>query len=65
MVFLVEQNRDGQMHTMMISELGVDPARVVPILHYDGTPITGRFIAGAIGTKMEELKVVSLERAVS
>lgn len=65
MVFLVEQNRDGQMHTMMISELGIDPARVVPILHYDGTPITGRFIAGAIGTKMEELKVVSLERAVS
>jgi 2-oxoglutarate/2-oxoacid ferredoxin oxidoreductase subunit alpha len=65
MVFLVEQNRDGQLRTMMVSELGIDPARIVPILHYDGTPITGRFIAGAIGAKMEELKVVSLERAVS
>ncbi len=65
MVFLVEQNRDGQMRTMMISELEIDPARIVPVLHYDGTPITGQFIAGAIGAKIEELKVVSLERAVS
>ena len=65
MVFLVEQNRDGQMRTMMISELEMDPARIIPVLHYDGTPITGQFIAGAIGAKIEELKVVSLERAVS
>ena len=29
---------------LLISDLGVDPAQLVPILHYDGTPITARFI---------------------
>ena len=65
MVFVVEQNRDAQMRGMIVNELGIDPARLVPICHYDGTPITGRFIAGAIGDRMEEFKVVSLERAAS
>jgi 2-oxoglutarate ferredoxin oxidoreductase subunit alpha len=47
-VYVVEQNRDGQMHTLLVTELGLDPARLVRVLHYDGTPITARFIAGAI-----------------
>ena len=51
-VFVVEQNRDGQLRTLLINEFGIDPARLVAILHYDGTPITARFIAGAIAEKM-------------
>jgi len=47
-VFVIEQNRDAQMHTLLVNELGIDPARLVKVLHYDGTPITARFIAGAI-----------------
>ncbi len=47
-VFVVEQNRDGQLRSLIINECGIDPMRVVPILHYDGTPITARFIARAI-----------------
>ncbi|MCM2251059.1 MAG: 2-oxoacid:acceptor oxidoreductase subunit alpha [Ramlibacter sp.] len=47
-VFVVEQNRDGQMRSMLINELEIDPARLVRVLHYDGTPITARFIAHAI-----------------
>ena len=43
-VFVVEQNRDGQMRSLLVNELQVDPARLVPVLHYDGTPITARFI---------------------
>src|SRR5208337_2414797 len=37
-VFVVEQNRDKQMRTLLTTELEIDPARLVPILHYDGTP---------------------------
>ena len=48
-VFVVEQNRDAQMRSLLVNELEVDPARLTPVLHYDGTPITARFIVDAIG----------------
>ena len=51
-VFVVEQNRDGQMRSLLVNEFGIDPARLVPVLHYDGTPITARFIAGAIKARV-------------
>ncbi len=47
-VFVVEQNRDAQMHCLLVNELDIDPARLVRVLHYDGTPITARFITAAI-----------------
>ncbi|MEN9868471.1 MAG: hypothetical protein RL748_4061 [Pseudomonadota bacterium] len=47
-VFVVEQNRDAQMHTLLVEAFSIDPARLQKVLHYDGTPITARFIAGAI-----------------
>jgi len=47
-VFVVEQNRDAQMHCLLVNELDIDPARLVRVLHYDGTPITARFITRAI-----------------
>ena len=47
-VFVVEQNRDAQLRTLLVNELDADPKKLVRILHYDGTPITARFIAGAI-----------------
>jgi 2-oxoglutarate ferredoxin oxidoreductase subunit alpha len=36
------------MRSLLINELDVDPARVPAVLHYDGTPITARFIVAAI-----------------
>ena len=64
-VFVVEQNRDAQLRTLLINECGIDPARLVPVLHYDGTPITARFIASAIGDRLDALKVTPLRKAVS
>src|SRR5262249_12900249 len=52
-VFVVEQNRDGQLRSMLMNELSVDPARLTAILHYDGTPITARFIVRAIASHLE------------
>jgi 2-oxoglutarate/2-oxoacid ferredoxin oxidoreductase subunit alpha len=62
-VFVVEQNRDSQMRTLVMNECGIDPVRLVPILHYDGTPITARFIAGAIGEHLDAFKVTPLRVA--
>ena len=64
-VFVVEQNRDGQLRSLIINECGIDPMRIVPILHYDGTPITARFIARAIGDHLDALKVTPLRKIVS
>ncbi len=47
-VFVVEQNRDAQLRTLIVTEREVNPARLVPVLHYDGTPITARFIVQEI-----------------
>jgi 2-oxoglutarate ferredoxin oxidoreductase subunit alpha len=52
-VFVVEQNRDAQMRSLLINELHVDPARLRAVLHYDGTPITARFITQAITRHVE------------
>ena len=39
-VFVVEQNRDGQMRSILVNELGIDPNRLTAVLNYDGFPIT-------------------------
>ena len=47
-VYVVEQNRDAQMKSLLVTEFGFDPAVLPSVLHFDGTPITARFIAAAI-----------------
>ena len=49
---MVEQNRDAQLRMMLINEQEIDPAKLEPILHYDGTPITARFIIEAIAERV-------------
>jgi 2-oxoglutarate ferredoxin oxidoreductase subunit alpha len=51
-VFVVEQNRDAQLRTLLTTELDIDPHKLVKVLHYDGTPITARFIIQAISAKL-------------
>jgi 2-oxoglutarate/2-oxoacid ferredoxin oxidoreductase subunit alpha len=61
-VYVVEQNRDAQLRSLIINEFGVDPARLPPVLHYDGTPITARFIARAIGERLRSAEAGSAAR---
>ncbi len=39
-VFVIEQNRDAQMKSLLMIELGIDPAKLISILNYNGLPIT-------------------------
>jgi 2-oxoglutarate ferredoxin oxidoreductase subunit alpha len=59
-IFVVEQNRDAQLRTLLVEQFDLDPAKLVPILHYDGTPITARFISTAIGKHMRAANVLPL-----
>jgi 2-oxoglutarate/2-oxoacid ferredoxin oxidoreductase subunit alpha len=61
-VFVVEQNRDAQLRMLLVNECVVDPARLIPILHYDGTPITARFIVAEIAQQMKAMKVAPLRK---
>ncbi|MBV9859901.1 MAG: 2-oxoacid:acceptor oxidoreductase subunit alpha [Alphaproteobacteria bacterium] len=63
-VFVVEQNRDAQMRTLLTTEGQIDPAKLVPILHYDGTPITARFIVKAVSDMLAVVTLAPLRRAV-
>jgi 2-oxoglutarate ferredoxin oxidoreductase subunit alpha len=63
-VFLVEQNRDAQLKTLIVNEGAIDPARIVSVLHYDGTPITARFIIDEIAGRMAALNAAPLKKAV-
>ncbi|MBX3642719.1 MAG: 2-oxoacid:acceptor oxidoreductase subunit alpha [Rubrivivax sp.] len=64
-VFVVEQNRDAQMRSLLINELAVAPAKLFAVLHYDGTPITARFIAQAVQRHMEARQNDIVRRARS
>jgi 2-oxoglutarate ferredoxin oxidoreductase subunit alpha len=64
-VFVVEQNRDAQLRTMLMADFTLDARKLVPVLHYDGTPITARFIAADIAKKLAQFKVVPFEKAAS
>jgi 2-oxoglutarate ferredoxin oxidoreductase subunit alpha len=61
-VFVVEQNRDAQLRALLVNELVVDPAKLIPVLHYDGTPITARFIMREIGEKLAMFNVTPLRK---
>jgi 2-oxoglutarate ferredoxin oxidoreductase subunit alpha len=62
-VFVVEQNRDAQLRLLLMNELDIDPAKLVRVLHYDGTPITARFIVDAIADRLDDLKIVPFRKA--
>ena len=61
-IFVVEQNSDAQLRGMLILEGNLNAAKLQPVLHYDGTPITARFIAGAIAGKLGVTNVTPLKK---
>jgi 2-oxoglutarate/2-oxoacid ferredoxin oxidoreductase subunit alpha len=62
-VFVVEQNRDAQLRTLIMVEGGVDPAKLVPVLGYDGSPITARFITDQISRRLQGQSVATPQAA--
>jgi 2-oxoglutarate ferredoxin oxidoreductase subunit alpha len=61
-VFVVEQNRDAQMKMLLVNECGVVPDKLISVLHYDGTPITERFITREIAEKARLFNVTPLRK---
>ncbi|MBE2258093.1 MAG: 2-oxoacid:acceptor oxidoreductase subunit alpha [Rhodobacteraceae bacterium] len=56
-VIVIEQNFDGQLSTLLVNEAHVNPASLISVRHYDGTPITARFITQEIADLVSHLNV--------
>jgi len=56
-VFVIEQNRDAQLKTLLVNDAGINPASLISVLHYDGTPITARYITAEIADIVAALNV--------
>jgi 2-oxoglutarate ferredoxin oxidoreductase subunit alpha len=55
-VYVVEQNRDAQLRSLLLLETSVEQTKLVPILHYDGLPITASSIVANINQDMAKGK---------
>jgi 2-oxoglutarate ferredoxin oxidoreductase subunit alpha len=47
-VLVVEQNRDAQMRSLLMTEANVPGNKLVAALNYDGMPLTAAFVRGAV-----------------
>jgi len=47
-VYVVEQNRDAQLRTLLINDIEADQTKLVPLLHYDGMPINSEFVVDRV-----------------
>ena len=54
-VFVVEQNRDAQLRSLMLIEIGASPKKLVPVLNYEGLPITADVIVKKIEKKLSRV----------
>lgn len=61
-IFVVEQNRDGQMRKLLIVECEINPKKLVALTHYDGMPITARKIIGHIRSAVGGATVTPIRR---
>ena len=54
LVFVIEQNRDGQMRSLLIDEGSLPPDKLIPIASYDGLPVASRFLIRALEEALAE-----------
>ncbi|MDH5255610.1 MAG: 2-oxoacid:acceptor oxidoreductase subunit alpha [Gammaproteobacteria bacterium] len=47
-IYVVEQNRDAQLRSLLMLETRVDPNKLVSVLHYDGLPILARTVVDGV-----------------
>ena len=64
-VFVVEQNRDAQVRTLLVVESALSPEKLTSVLHYDGTPITARFIQKEIAERLSTFNVKPFRAAAA
>ena len=57
-IFILEQNRDAQLKTLLVSEEKLDLNKLISILNYDGMPLTAKFIEEKIKESIDSNKII-------
>jgi 2-oxoglutarate ferredoxin oxidoreductase subunit alpha len=58
-VFVIEQNRDGQMRSLLMIEAGIPGPKLVSCLNFDGLPLTAAFVERFIAGHLAPAKVAA------
>ncbi len=58
-LFVVEQNRDAQMRSLLMTEIDVPGSKLVRTLNYDGMPMTAAFVRGAVLKELRPAKAAA------
>jgi 2-oxoglutarate/2-oxoacid ferredoxin oxidoreductase subunit alpha len=58
-VFVVEQNRDAQMRSLLMTEADVPGAKLIPALNYDGMPLTAAFVRSTVLKRLQPAKAAA------
>ena len=53
LLFVVEQNRDAQLRSLLTLETAVEKAKLRSLLHYSGLPVSSRFIVEGVLAEIE------------
>jgi len=61
-VFVIEQNRDAQLRTLLMAEFEFGPDKLKSVLCFDGSPISARNIRRQIKTHLNSDNVLPLHR---
>jgi 2-oxoglutarate ferredoxin oxidoreductase subunit alpha len=56
MVFVVEQNRDAQMRSLLTLETAVEKSKLRSLLHYSGLPVSSQFIVNGVLSEVGEVR---------
>ena len=47
-VYIVEQNRDAQLRSLLLLDIDAEPSKLVSLLHYDGMPLNAGFVVDGV-----------------
>ena len=61
-VFVVEQNRDAQMRTLLMTESGISPDKLLSVLNIDGMPMTASDIISQVKKRLPADNVTPIHR---
>ena len=47
--YVIEQNRDGQLHRLLLMETGIERERIVSVVDYGGLPLSADAVQSKVG----------------